>query len=205
MSLPGPQAVHPPNGLKDTLARLTGLSAAELNESLALGRDPGLTSLHRLELALTLEAIYPVRIQDSLLDERTILKEIENLIAGGEIRFSAASFRRSFAYTGELVERHFCPLIFPEGERTTTGRLLPFKEGIGHLAISLGVPVVPIRIRGTRDILPPGSLIPKRGQASVHIGRSCRGSEKAAQRRRPTAGRQGSRTCRPLIPTLQTW
>ncbi|MBE9545937.1 MAG: 1-acyl-sn-glycerol-3-phosphate acyltransferase, partial [Proteobacteria bacterium] len=85
--------------------------------------------------------------------------------------FSPDSFRRSFAYTGELIEKNYCPLIFPEGHRTKTGEIIPFKEGIGHLALGIRVPVVPIRLKGTFEILPPGASFPKRGEVSVHIGK----------------------------------
>jgi len=85
--------------------------------------------------------------------------------------FSPASFRRSFAYTGELIERNYCPLIFPEGHRTRTGEMGPFREGIGHLALGVRVPVVPICLRGTFKLLPYASSFPKRGDVSVHIGK----------------------------------
>ena len=85
--------------------------------------------------------------------------------------FSPASFRRSFAYTEELIERNYCPLIFPEGQRTKTGKIKPFKEGIGHLALGLRVPIVPIRLRGTFELLSPDASFPKRGDVSVHIGK----------------------------------
>jgi len=85
--------------------------------------------------------------------------------------FSPVSFRKSFAYTGRLVEKSYCPLIFPEGRRTKTGEMERFMEGIGHLALGIRAPVIPLRLRGTFDILPPDASFPKRGEASVHIGK----------------------------------
>ena len=52
-------------------------------------------------------------------------------------------------------------LVFPEGTRTRTGELLPGRRGAGFLALSLEVPVVPLRVRGSFPILPPGRLIPR--------------------------------------------
>jgi len=49
-------------------------------------------------------------------------------------------------------------LFFPEGTRSETGALRPFKKGASVLAISAGVPVVPMALAGTADILPKGSL-----------------------------------------------
>jgi long-chain acyl-CoA synthetase len=59
-----------------------------------------------------------------------------------------SGFRRSFAYAGETIDRGFNVLVFPEGTRTTNGRINPFKSGVGILASRLGVPVVPVRIEG---------------------------------------------------------
>jgi long-chain acyl-CoA synthetase len=39
-------------------------------------------------------------------------------------------------------------LVFPEGQRTTTGEMSPFRNGIGILAKQLRIPVVPMRING---------------------------------------------------------
>lgn len=53
--------------------------------------------------------------------------------------------------------------IFPEGTRTRTGELLPFKKGAFRTAQNAGVPVLPIAILGTRPIAPPGKLPTGRG------------------------------------------
>jgi 1-acyl-sn-glycerol-3-phosphate acyltransferase len=49
-------------------------------------------------------------------------------------------------------------LIAPEGTRSTTGQLLPFKKGPFHLWESLHGPIVPIVVTGAYELLPPGDL-----------------------------------------------
>lgn len=59
---------------------------------------------------------------------------------------------------------------FPEGERSPTGELQPFKPGIGMLLDHFQVPVVPIFIRGTRKAMPPGRILPRPAQVTVVFG-----------------------------------
>lgn len=49
-------------------------------------------------------------------------------------------------------------VFFPEGTRSRTGDLLPFKKGAFRMALDLGLPILPVTISGTRDILPASSL-----------------------------------------------
>jgi long-chain acyl-CoA synthetase len=58
-------------------------------------------------------------------------------------------------------------LIYPEGTRSVTGELQPFKVGIGLLALELGVPIVPAYIRGTYNALPKGRNLPRRHPIEV--------------------------------------
>lgn len=49
-------------------------------------------------------------------------------------------------------------IMFPEGTRNSTNALLPFKKGAFRMALDLGIPLLPITIMGTKDILPTKSL-----------------------------------------------
>jgi len=64
-----------------------------------------------------------------------------------------------------LKERPCSVIIFPEGTRSEDGQLLPFKKGPFVAAIELGVPVVPITIRGSAAVMPKG------GRLGIHPGR----------------------------------
>jgi 1-acyl-sn-glycerol-3-phosphate acyltransferase len=58
-------------------------------------------------------------------------------------------------------------ILFPEGTRTSDGKLQPFKRGAFTLAAKSGVPVVPMTINHTFGIMPKGSLIVKQADISV--------------------------------------
>jgi long-chain acyl-CoA synthetase len=59
-----------------------------------------------------------------------------------------AKYRESFRFAGELVDRDYSVVIFPEGRRTETGEMSPFRSGIGLLATHLNLPIIPMRIDG---------------------------------------------------------
>jgi 1-acyl-sn-glycerol-3-phosphate acyltransferase len=61
-------------------------------------------------------------------------------------------------------------LIFPEGTRSQSGRLQPFKVGLGILALELGTPVVPARIRGTFESFPKGARLPRPERVEIAFG-----------------------------------
>jgi long-chain acyl-CoA synthetase len=79
--------------------------------------------------------------------------------------------RRALAYTGELVNRGYCPVVFPEGLRTMDGKLQPFRPGIAMMAVQLRVPIIPIRLDGLYEIYSPHDSWPRRGPVTVTIGR----------------------------------
>jgi long-chain acyl-CoA synthetase len=88
-----------------------------------------------------------------------------------------SGFRKSFAFIGDLIDRGWSVLVFPEGELTRDGRISPFRLGIGLLAAGLKVPVVPVRIEGLFERKQKGKRWARPGQIAVSIGAPVRFSE----------------------------
>ena len=66
-----------------------------------------------------------------------------------------------------LLQAGEAVMIFPEGERTTDGRVGRFKPGAFRLAVSLGVPVLPVTIVGGHEAWPPGRMLPRPGRITI--------------------------------------
>ncbi|HLZ69044.1 MAG TPA: 1-acyl-sn-glycerol-3-phosphate acyltransferase [Dehalococcoidia bacterium] len=79
--------------------------------------------------------------------------------------------RASLAYAEELIDEGWSITIFPEGTRTTTGKLGRFRVGPALLALGKNVPVIPVYMHGLREIRPKGSKEMTPGPVTVHIGK----------------------------------
>lgn len=60
-------------------------------------------------------------------------------------------------------------MTFPEGTRSIDGEIKAFKKGVFHLALKAGVPIIPISITGSREIMPKHSLSVRPGRILITI------------------------------------
>jgi len=77
--------------------------------------------------------------------------------------------RASIQQAGMVIESGASVILFPEGTRSRTYALRPFKKGAFVLAIEMQAPIVPVAIHGTLDIMPKGSLLIRPGRVDLHF------------------------------------
>lgn len=73
--------------------------------------------------------------------------------------------------------------VFPEGTRSRDGRMRPFKKGAVLMAIQAGVPLVPVSLGGTQNLMRKGSRRINAGRVMVRFGRAIDGSRFSIERR----------------------
>lgn len=71
----------------------------------------------------------------------------------------------------KLLERDETVTIFVEGERSRDGKLKRAEPGVAMIALRSRVPVIPVALMGTGDILPPGAKRMKRAKLTVKYGK----------------------------------
>ena len=81
---------------------------------------------------------------------------------------------RNIEYAARKVRGGRSILVFPEGGRRRGKSMRRFKTGAAHIAIKSGVPLVPVAISGTGEILPPGSWHLRPGVVEVRVGEPIR-------------------------------
>jgi 1-acyl-sn-glycerol-3-phosphate acyltransferase len=93
--------------------------------------------------------------------------------AGGFItidRKNLSSARESFAQAVSRLRAGTSILVFPEGTRSTVEDLLPFRRGGFLLALKSGLPIVPVGIRGSREVQEKKGFLIRPGTISISYG-----------------------------------
>jgi 1-acyl-sn-glycerol-3-phosphate acyltransferase len=84
-------------------------------------------------------------------------------------RGTARSAVKAMRKCQETLAHRVSVIIFPEGTRSTTEEMLPFKDGAFRLAIDAGVPILPLAVQGTRTALPKHGWRFGRADAQVRV------------------------------------
>jgi 1-acyl-sn-glycerol-3-phosphate acyltransferase len=75
----------------------------------------------------------------------------------------------AYEVAAERIRGSKSVVVFPEGTRGSAYPLRPFKKGPFVLAIAAGVPIVPIILHGTIEVMPRGSLWVHPGTIDIHL------------------------------------
>ena len=84
-----------------------------------------------------------------------------------ENKSSAASLLRDVM---EFIKNGYSVLIFPEGERSPNGTLMPFEGGAALISLKTGAPIVPVWLDGTFEAYPSSKKIPRPRRVAVTFG-----------------------------------
>ena len=99
-------------------------------------------------------------------------------------RHDRSSAIESLERAGEKIRKETATIImFPEGTRSPTGELQRFKKGAFVLALKAGVPVVPVAVVGSREIMPKGRWRVRPGRIRIRFGEPIPGDEYAMEER----------------------
>ena len=85
-------------------------------------------------------------------------------------RSGAGTYAELLAAARPALRAGRAVIIYPEGTRSTNGRIGEFRSGALRLARDCGVPIVPVAVLGTADVLPKGASFISPAPMQVHIG-----------------------------------
>src|SRR5947207_4908904 len=95
------------------------------------------------------------------------------MLAAGHVMIDRAHPARALEAShraADVVRSGVSAVLFPEGTRRRTGELLPFKNAPFGLAVAAQVPVVPLYVRNTFEILPKGGFVLRPRPIRIVVG-----------------------------------
>lgn len=113
----------------------------------------------------------------SQVDQYTGFKKmLRNLVYlwGGVIpvnRKSDESKKQAIETAVKMLKNGYCLVVYPEGGRAYDGVMREFKFGVGKLHLDSGVPVLPVALKGTRELMPLHGGLKFKKAAEIIIGK----------------------------------
>jgi 1-acyl-sn-glycerol-3-phosphate acyltransferase len=113
----------------------------------------------------------------SQVDQYTGFKKILRdsvYLWGGVIpvnRKSDESKKQAIETAVKMLKNGYCLVVYPEGGRAYDGVMREFKFGVGKLHLDGGVPVLPVALMGTRELMPPHGGLKLKKTAEIVIGK----------------------------------
>ena len=140
-----------------------------LTPDTGLADELGVDSLSWVDLTLALQDRVGIDLDDTAIERVETVRDL--------LQEAAATVQRGHGL-----------IWFPEGQRSPDGSLQPLRPGIGLVLAAQPVPVVPVWIEGTREVMAPGQRLPRPGgKVRIVIGdpvdpRTAGGDERAIVR-----------------------
>lgn len=116
------------------------------------------------------EDITSLAAQDYFFEKNTLQRAFFENLTNLKAVDRKGGLRASERQAGEILSHGKTMLIFPEGTRSTDGELHEFKPLLGHLALTYGVDILPLYLKGTREAMPKGAKVPMSRELEARIG-----------------------------------
>ncbi|MGD0768536.1 MAG: lysophospholipid acyltransferase family protein [Tepidisphaeraceae bacterium] len=114
--------------------------------------------------------VYPIAAGDTFF-QKAVTAAMSAVFINALPMWRKSAVSHSLADLRSRLAGELCAyVIFPEGTRSRDGSMSPFKAGLGMLLAGTPIPVVPCRLWGTFDAMPPGRRWPRPGRIRIKIG-----------------------------------
>lgn len=118
------------------------------------------------------------------LFENSLGRRLFTALGGIPVKRGSASARSATKAVQVALAAGEPAAVFPEGTRSHGAAIAPLFDGTAYLAVKLGVPIVPVGIGGSEEILASGKKLPKLHRVSVRVGAPIMPPPDASTRRR---------------------
>lgn len=116
------------------------------------------------------DRIFPLAAKDVFFERESVARLATTFINAMPLWRRGCRGQGLLELRERLVADKAIYILFPEGTRSRTGEIAPFKPGVGMLLAGVDVPVIPCHLSGTFAALPPTSSLPCPSRITIRIG-----------------------------------